>query len=230
MTASRKKQERIFRGIPVSPGVCRGKVLVLLDPKDDKVPHYSVSEEDFENELKRLDRGLAETRKEILEVQRQVAQTLGVKDASIFDAHLLVLEDPTLIEEVTRRIQQEGINAESAFHQFAEKYANTLSASDDEYLRERAGDMRDVSSRILSNLLGKKICNALSQLPEPCIVISRDITPSQTATIDRKHVLGFGTDAGSRTSHTAIMARSLGMPAVVGLNNISHELRTSQEV
>ncbi len=230
MPSSRKKAERIFRGIPVSAGVCRGKILVLVDPKDDAVPQYSVAEEDLDKELKRLDQGLADTRKEIAEVQQQVTQTLGVKDASIFDAHLLVLEDPTLIEEVTRRIQNQKINAEAAFHQFAEKYASTLAASEDEYLRERAADMRDVSSRILNNLTGRHQPSFLSDLKDPCIVISRDLSPSQTAMLDKRKVIGFATDAGSRTSHTAIMARSLRIPAVVGLRSISHELLNGQDV
>lgn len=214
----------------MSAGVCRGTVRVLVNPKDDAVPRYVVADEDVEKELKRLDQGLAETRKEIVEVQRQVASTLGVKDASIFDAHLLVLEDPTLIEEVTRRIQQGKINAESAFHEFAEKYASTLSASEDEYLRERAGDMRDVSSRILANLMGKRGSCSLSDISEPCILVSRDLTPSQTAMMDKRMVLGFVTDVGSRTSHTAILARSLRIAAVVGLSTITQELRNGQEV
>ncbi len=222
--------ERIFRGIPVSAGVCRGKVYVLVDPKDDGIPHYTVADEDLEKELQRLDRGLRETRSEILQVQQQVAETLGIKDASIFDAHLLVLEDPTLIEEVTLRIQREKINAESAFHQFSEKYATTLSNSKDEYLRERAADMRDVSSRILANLTGRHRLSPLADLPEPCVLVSHDLTPSQTALMDKTKVLGFITDAGSRTSHTAIMARSMRIPAVVGLGNISKELRDGQEL
>ncbi|HAM72096.1 MAG TPA: phosphoenolpyruvate--protein phosphotransferase, partial [Verrucomicrobiales bacterium] len=230
MPSSRKKAERVFRGIPVSAGVCRGKIVVLMDPRDEEIPQYNVAEEELDKELSRLDQGLADTRKEILEVQRQVADTLGVKDASIFDAHLLVLEDPTLIEEVTRRIQQQKINAEAAFHQFAEKYASTLSASEDEYLRERAADMRDVSSRILNNLLGRRQPSVLGNLTDPCIIISHDLTPSQTALLDKKKVLGFATDAGSRTSHTAIMARSLRIPAVVGLQSLSRELRNGQDI
>ncbi len=201
-----------------------------MDPRDEEIPQYNVAEEELDKELSRLDQGLADTRKEILEVQRQVADTLGVKDASIFDAHLLVLEDPTLIEEVTRRIQQQKINAEAAFHQFAEKYASTLSASEDEYLRERAADMRDVSSRILNNLLGRRQPSVLGNLTDPCIIISHDLTPSQTALLDKKKVLGFATDAGSRTSHTAIMARSLRIPAVVGLQSLSRELRNGQDI
>lgn len=202
----------------------------MLNPKEDTVPHYTIADEELDNEVKRLEQGLGDTRREIMEVQRQVAETLGVKDASIFDAHLLVLEDPTLIEEVTRRIQQQKMNAEAAFQQFAEKYANTLSESEDEYLRERAADMRDVSSRILNNLLGRRQPAFLDALTEPCIIISHDLTPSQTAMLDKRKVLGFATDAGSRTSHTAIMARSHRIPAVVGLQTISQELRNGQEI
>lgn len=216
--------ERIFRGIPVSPGVCRGKVLVLGKPHGDGIVRRPVPEAEIPAELKRFEHALVETRQQILEVQRQVSEGLGAHDASIFDAHLLVLEDPTLIEEVTRLICKEKVTAEYAFQQVAEKYAKTLSSIDDEYLRERATDMRDVTTRMLDNLIGRSTNFDLGKLKEPCILISYDLTPSQTAQINRKLVLGFATDIGSRTSHTAIMARSLRIPAVVGLQSATHDL------
>jgi phosphotransferase system enzyme I (PtsI) len=221
------KGEKIFRGIPVSNGVCRGKILVLGKPQHtisrQAVPDTRVSEE-----VTRLERALVQTRQEILEVQRRVSKAMGAKEGSIFDAHLLVLEDRTLIDEVVRMINEEKVNAEFAFHTVAERYATTLAAIEDDYLRERAGDMRDVTTRVLNNLLGKQDEVNLRQLPEPCIIISHDLTPSNTAQMDRAKVLGFATDIGSRTSHTAIMARSLRIPAVVGLKTASEQLQNGQ--
>jgi phosphoenolpyruvate-protein phosphotransferase (PTS system enzyme I) len=224
MPDAAKAGERIFRGIPVSPGVCRGKILVLGKPQREAIARRVVSEADVPRELKRFEQALVETRQQILEVQRQVTEGLGAQDGSIFDAHLLVLEDPTLIEEVTRLIEQEHICAEHAFQKVADKYARTLSAIDDDYLRERAADMRDVAARMLDNLLGHSDTFDLRQVTDPCIIISYDLTPSQTAQINKKMVIGFATDIGSRTSHTAIMARSLRIPAVVGLHSASQDV------
>jgi phosphoenolpyruvate-protein phosphotransferase (PTS system enzyme I) len=127
-----------------------------------------------------------------------------------------------------RTINEEKVNAEYAFHTVAERYAATLAAIEDDYLRERAGDMRDVTTRVLNNLLGKQDEINLRQLSEPCIIISHDLTPSNTAQMDRAKVVGFATDIGSKTSHTAIMARSMRIPAVVGLKTASEELQTGQ--
>jgi len=221
------KGEKVFRGIPVSNGVCRAKILVLGKPQHT-IRRQSIPDAQLHEEVTRLERALVKTRHEILEVQNRVSTAMGAKEGSIFDAHLLVLEDRTLIDEVVRTINEEKVNAEFAFHTVAERYASTLAAIEDDYLRERAGDMRDVTTRVLNNLLGKEDEVNLRQLDEPCIIISHDLTPSHTAQMDRNKVLGFGTDIGSRTSHTAIMARSLRIPAVVGLKSASQELQTGQ--
>jgi phosphotransferase system enzyme I (PtsI) len=215
--------EKILRGIPVSAGVCRGKILVL-----DK-PHHTADKRDLPEaeipaELNRLQQALVKTREQLQEVQRQLTQSLGPGQASIFDAHLLVLEDPSVIDEVVRVIQEEKVNAEHAFHRVTDRYIGALAKVEDEYLRERATDMRDVSGRVMNNLLGRNDHLDLAHLSEPCIIIAHDLTPSKTAQLDRKNVLGFATDSGSRTSHTAIMARSLRIPAVVGLKNASEVL------
>ena len=220
----------MLRGIAVSPGVCRGKIVVLDSPLDRSISKKALPEEELPGQVNRLEEALGTTRRQILEVQRQVSDNLGVQDATIFDAHLLVLEDPTLIEEVTRRIFQQKVSAEYAFHQFAEKYASTLSRSQDEYLRERAADMRDVTARILDNLLGRDEGSDLPKLSEPSIIISHDLSPSRTATLDKSMVLGFATDVGSKTSHTAILARSLRIPAVVGLKDATIEFGTGDDV
>jgi len=221
------KGERVLRGIPVSAGVCRGKILVLDKPRKG-VERRDLSENEISGELNRLQQSLVRTREQLQEVQRKVAQNLGAEHATIFDAHLMVLEDPALIDEVVRVIQRDKINAEFAFHSITERYADALAKVEDEYLRERTSDMRDVSSRVLNNLAGHADVVDLGHLGEPCIIIAHDLTPSKTALLDRKNVLGFATDIGSKTSHTAIMARSLRIPAIVGLKNASEELTNGE--
>lgn len=220
--------ERVLKGIPVSAGVCHGKVF-LLRKTEFAIPETPVPDTDVPHQVHRFEQALVATRQEILEVQKKVSNALGAKDASIFEAHLLVLEDPTLIESVTNLIQQKKIAAESAFHQFAEKYTATLAAIDDDYLRERAADMRDVTARVMSNLLGHPQ-QELRNLTEPCIVVAEDIPPSMVATLDKTKVIGFATDVGSKTSHTAIMARSLQIPAVVGLQDASGKVENGAHV
>ena len=197
---------------------------MLGGPQSETVIRRQIEESEIPAELKRFEQALVATRQQVLEVQRQVTEGLGAQDAAIFDAHLMVLEDPVLIEEVSKLVKQNKVSAECAFQQIAEKYARTLNAIDDEYLRERASDLRDVSARMLDNLAGRSANLDLARLTEPCIIISYDLTPSQTAQMNRKMVLGFATDIGSRTSHTAIMARSMRIPAVVGLKQASREL------
>ena len=222
-----QKGEKIYRGIPVSIGVCRGKI-VVLGRSHTAIPKRDVTEDELPEEINRLERALIQTRQQILDVQRKVSAGMGADEGGIFDAHLLVLEDRTLLDEVMRSIHVNKVNAEYAFHVVAEKYASTLAAIEDDYLRERATDMRDVTSRIMDNLLGRQQEVNLKQLKEPCIVISYDLSPSITAQLDRKIVLGFATDIGGKTSHTAIMARSMRIPAVVGLKSASNELQTGQ--
>ncbi len=221
--------EKTFRGIPVSAGVCRGKIVVLDRARPDIVQRQ-LTDEDLPREIKRLEAALVQTRTQITEIQRKVMAAMGAQEGSIFDAHLLALEDRTLLDEVIRMIQEQRVNAEHAFHTIAERYAASLAAVEDDYLRERAADMRDVAGRVLNNLLGLEPEAELRYLNEPCIIISHDLTPCNTAQLDRRMVLGFATDVGSKTSHTAIMARSMRIPAVVGLKDASRQLATGQSV
>ena len=222
-----RRGEKSFRGIPVSAGVCRGKILVLGRNRP-AVAKLALDGATLAEEINRLEKALVQTRQQILGVQRQVSEGMGAQEGSIFDAHLLVLEDRTLIDEVMRVIQEQKVNAEHAFHTVAERYATTLAAIEDDYLRERATDMRDVTTRVLNNLMGLDQEADLRTLKEPCIIISHDLSPSNTAQLDKRKVLGFATDVGSRTSHTAIMARSLRIPAVVGLKDISVHVENGQ--
>jgi phosphoenolpyruvate-protein phosphotransferase (PTS system enzyme I) len=219
--------EKIIRGIPVSAGVCRGKILVI-DRTRHSIDRRELPEAEIPEELNRFQHALVQTRAQVQEVQRQLTEGLGASHATIFDAHLLVLEDPSVIDEVVRVIQQDRVNAEFAFHTITDRYIAALAKVEDEYLRERATDMRDVAGRVMNNLLGINENLDLAHLSEPCLIIAHDLTPSKTAQLDRKNVLGFATDIGSRTSHTAIMARSLRIPAVVGLKNASEVLETGE--
>ncbi len=221
--------EMIFRGIAVSSGVCVGKVL-LLGQTRIQVTRQEIPEAELPRQLERLEQGLLATRQQLSEIQLQVTQAMGAKDASIFDAHLLVLDDPTLLEGVTRMISDEKVTAEWAFHTVAERFARTLEALPDDYLRERVADLRDVAMRVVNNILGHHDTVDLANLKEPCVIIAHDLSPSITARLDKKMVLGFGTDVGGKTSHTAIMARSLRIPAVVGLQHASHQLEAGQTV
>ena len=227
MPEASREGEKIFRGIPVSAGVCRGKILLVGKTKRP-ILRRALKEGQCAEEVTRLEKALVETRHQLQDVQRKVSEAMGAKEGSIFDAHLLVLEDRTLIDEVIRAIQEGKVNSEFAFHSVAERYAATLAAIEDDYLRERATDMRDVTARVLGNLLGEEVEVDLRNLKEPCIMISHDLTPSNTAQLDKRNVLGFATEVGSKTSHTAIMARSLRIPAVVGLNEISSKLENGQ--
>ena len=222
------KKEIQFRGIGVSPGISRGTIHIVRDDLDDVV-RYRIEKPQIQNEIARFESALVQTRMQILEMQQEIAEAIGAKDAAIFDAHLLVVEDRTLIDEVLRKLETDLCNVEWVFQEVANKYAHTLSQIDDPYLRERAGDIEDVTHRIVRNLQGKAP-KALRGMTEPHILVAHNLTPSDTAAMTRQQVLGIATDLGSRTSHAAILARSLGIPAVVGLHNITEKLETGQEV
>ena len=229
MPTKRKTGEKMLRGIPVSKGVSRSRVVVLDRTRIDPAK-WGILESDPAGEEDRLQASLVQTRRQILAVQERLREALGAKDAQIFDAHLLVLEDPMLIEQTTRLIREDLVTAEFAFHEASEKYAKVLGKVDDSYLSERAADIRDVAQRVLANLMGQALCTGLADLTEPCVVVAHDLTPSDTAMMDPAMVLGFATEVGSRTSHTAILARSLRIPAVLGLGEAISELHTGESV
>ena len=229
MPTKRKNGEKMLRGIPVSQGVIRSRAVVLDRTRIDPAK-WGILESDPAGEEDRLQASLVETRRQILAVQERLREAMGVKEAQIFDAHLLVLEDPMLIEEATRFIREDLVTAEFAFHEASEKYAEALGKVDDAYLSERAADIRDVAQRVLADLMGQAPCTGLTDLTEPCVVVAHDLTPSDTAMMDPAMVLGFVTEVGSRTSHTAILARSMRIPAVLGLGEAIGELHTGEPV
>src|ERR1700737_84479 len=228
MSGDKAREEIRFHGAGVSPGIAQGAIHVVRDDLD-AVARYRIEPAQIANEIGRFEAALIQTRTQILEMQQKIAESIGAKDAGIFDAHLLVVEDRTLIDEVLRKLEADLCNVEWVFQEVATNYAETLSKIDDPYLRERALDIEDVTRRVVRNLQGKAPKTFLA-LTEPHILVAHNLTPSDTATMNRERVLGIATDLGSRTSHTAIMARSLNIPAVVGLHDATEKLETGQHV
>jgi phosphotransferase system enzyme I (PtsI) len=228
MSSDDTKPETRFQGVGVSPGISRGTTHVVGE-ESDEVARHRIQASDIPHEIGRFETALIQTRAQILEMQERIAESIGAKDAGIFDAHLLVVEDRTLIDEVLRKLEADLCNVEFVFQEVATHYADTLSKIDDPYLRERALDIQDVTKRVVRNLQEKAPKSFLA-LAEPHVLVAHNITPSDTATMNRNYVLGLATDLGSRTSHTAIMARSLGIPAVVGLHDATDKLETGQQV
>jgi phosphotransferase system enzyme I (PtsI) len=219
------KGEKVFRGIPVSAGVCRGKVVVLQDSHHAIVKRV-LADDAIAPEIKRFEQALVQTRQQITDIQHRVATTMSSSEADIFEAHLMMIEDRVLIDEVFKIIREQKTNADFAFQTAAGRYIAALEKVEDEYLRERAADLRDLSGRVLNNLLDVKDQFDLRHLAEPCILVAHDLSPSVTAQIDKKFVLGFVTAIGGKTSHTAILAHSLDIPAVVGVTDINEELKS----
>lgn len=228
MSGHSAQKEIRFEGAGVSPGIARANVYVVRD-ESDEVVRYRIASSQVSDEISRFESALIQTRMQILEMQQRIAESIGAKDAAIFDAHLLVVEDRTLIDEVLRKLETDLCNVEAVFQEVATRYAETLNKIDDPYLRERALDIQDVTKRVVRNLQGKAPKVFLS-LTAPHILVAHNLTPSDTASINRSHVLGVATDLGSRTSHAAILARSLNIPAIVGLHDITAKLETGQDV
>ncbi|OCL25685.1 phosphoenolpyruvate--protein phosphotransferase [Orenia metallireducens] len=203
-------------GTAASPGIAIGKVLIL---EEENLDYQKKTVEDVEGEKARLHDALERSKEQLQAIKDKVEREMGNDKAEIFQAHLLVLADPELISAVENKIANEKINAEAALDATVEQFATLFANMDNDYMKERASDIRDVGSRILKNLLGIDSVN-LAQLDEEVILIADDLTPSDTAQVNKDKVLGFATKIGGRTSHTAIMARSLELPAVVGVSEI----------
>ena len=222
------KSEIALKGIGVSPGIAVFKSQ-LLTPHTDKAIQRSISTDEIPIEITRFEDALIATHDQIKHIQKQVSEVLGDEHASIFDAHILVVDDRTFIEDVIRTIQKDLINVEPVLQSVANRYADMLSKVEDSYLSERAADIRDVTKRILANLAGETL-DQMKQIKRSCIVVAHDLSPSDTASIDKAMVKAFVTDLGSSTSHTAIMAKALEVPAVVGLHNITAVVNSGDPV
>src|SRR3954453_23201722 len=187
MSDDKTRKEIRFQGAGVSPGVAHGVIHVVRDDLDD-VARYRIAPSQIPDEIGRFEAALIQTRMQILEMQQRIAESIGTKDAAIFDAHLLVVEDRTLIDEVLRKLETDLCNVEWVFQEVATHYAETLNKIDDPYLRERALDIQDVTKRVIRNLEGKAPKTFLA-LSESHILVAHNLTPSDTASMSRENVL-----------------------------------------
>ena len=217
-----------LKGIPASPGVSIGRAF-LLDSEEIAIPKQPIPASNIPQEIARFEEALTQTRREILEIQDKISQELGIEHAEIFNAHLMFLEDRVFIEEVIGRLKNEQVSLEHLFAEVLRKYVKVFSRVEDEYMRERASDVEDVGRRVLRSLTGLKR-RSLAELTQPVVVVAYDLSPSDTATMHRQHVIGFVTNIGGRTSHTAIMAKSLEIPAVVGLEVATERIHPDELV
>ena len=222
-TDKRDKTETLVQGISASQGFAYGQAFLYIQ-SDVVVPAYRVEPDKRMEEIARFDHAILITRQQIQKIMSEVDKNLGPEEARIFDAHLLVLEDQALISETIREFESSGMNVETCFNKISQRYIKAFSEIDDEYLRERSGDIRDVAQRVLQNLLGHSSQN-LSQLVEKRVVVANDISPSDAAGIDSSQALGIVTDSGSKTSHAVIVARSMKVPAVVGVRDLTKQVQ-----
>ncbi|MGY4677582.1 phosphoenolpyruvate-protein phosphotransferase PtsI [Pasteurella sp. P03HT] len=214
----------MISGIPASPGIVFGKALVL---KEEKIvlDLQKITEAQIEMETARFYQGRKAAIEQLNAIRERALKSLGEEKAAIFEGHLMILEDEELEEEILDYLRTNKVNAGVAASKIIDQQVSMLSEIDDEYLRERAGDIRDIGNRLIKNILGMKIVD-LGDIHEEAILVAYDLTPSETAQLNLDKVLGFITDIGGRTSHTSIMARSLELPAIVGTNNVTERVRT----
>ncbi len=217
-------EEIILKGIPAAPGIALGRTFIL-DRQEFIVPPRAIMETEIPIEIARFEEALIKTREEIADIKKKIVVELGETHAKLFDAHLLFLEDQAVVEEVIKRVKKDKLSVEYVFSEVIKRYAKIFSNLEDEYLRERVSDVNDVGRRILKNLMDENKFHELENLTEELIIVSHDLSPSDTALMHKKNIIAFATDIGGRTSHTAIMAKSLGVPAVLGLKDATLKIR-----
>ncbi|CNH54609.1 phosphoenolpyruvate-protein phosphotransferase [Yersinia intermedia] len=213
----------MISGILVSPGIAFGKALLL---KEDEIVinRKKISADQVEQEVERFKAGRAKASEQLEAIKTKAEASLGEEKAAIFEGHIMLLEDEELEQEIIALIKDEHASADAAAYSVIEGQAKALEELDDEYLKERAADVRDIGKRLLKNILGLTIVD-LSAIQEEVILVATDLTPSETAQLNLDKVLGFITDLGGRTSHTSIMARSLELPAIVGTSDVTKQVQ-----
>ncbi|MDQ7052999.1 MAG: phosphoenolpyruvate--protein phosphotransferase [candidate division KSB1 bacterium] len=222
------KSGYFFKGIPVSPGVAIGKAFVLSG-ETVKIEIEQVPAKDVDKEIRRFEDALEKTREELKAATSTTRSRIGSENAKIFEMHNLVLDDPVLKQETIQKIRDEKLSAEYAFYTVMQKYQDQLASVKDEYFQMRSADLRDVKRRVIRNIQGDRT-DFLQKLEGAAIIIARDLTPSDTVALDRHKILGFATDMGGKTSHSAIMARSFRVPAVVGLRHLTKYVKNNDRI
>lgn len=218
---------KMLKGIAASDGIAAAKAYMLVQPD---LSFTETSIDDPEAEVKRLDDALAASKKELELIKAKATENLGPEEAEVFEAHLTILADPELIGQIKDKINSDKINAEAALKSVTDMFISMFeSMTDNAYMQERAGDIRDVTKRVMSHLLGVTLPNP-ALINEEVVIVAHDLTPSDTAQLDRNFVKGFITDIGGRTSHSAIMSRTLEIAAVVGSGNATSEVKDGDMV
>lgn len=215
-----------IKGIAASDGVAIARAYLLVEP-DLSFDNNKVS--DVNAEVEKFQNAINTSKIELTKIRNNAEQNLGADKAAIFDAHLLVLDDPELIQPIEEKINNEQVNAPTALTEVTDQFITIFDSMDNEYMKERAADIRDVRKRVLANLLGVELPNP-SMIDESVVIIGNDLTPSDTAQLNKEFVQGFVTNIGGRTSHSAIMSRSLEIPAVVGSKTITDEVNQGDMV
>ena len=219
----------IIKGIIASPGVAIGKAFVMVKNEVVIDEIATASQQEIDAEVEKFRKALQDTEEQLNEIVEITEKRLSSKEADVFRAHLMMLADPMLEESVMDKIQNQNMKASKAVHEATAEISSMLAGLDDEYMRERAADVKDVGSRILDNVLGN-VRVSLDNLNEEVVVFANDLTPSDTATMDMNYVKGFATDMGGRTSHTSIIARIMGIPAIVGTGDITTKVKQGDMV
>ena len=218
---------KVLKGIAASDGIAAAKAYMLVQPD---LSFTETSIDDPEAEVKRLDDALAASKKELELIKAKATENLGPEEAEVFEAHLTILADPELIGQIKDKINSDKVNAEAALKSVTDMFISMFeSMTDNAYMQERAGDIRDVTKRVMSHLLGVTLPNP-ALINEEVVIVAHDLTPSDTAQLDRNFVKGFITDIGGRTSHSAIMSRTLEIAAVVGSGNATSEVKDGDMV
>ncbi|HAT24086.1 MAG: phosphoenolpyruvate-protein phosphotransferase PtsI [Pantoea sp.] len=213
----------MISGILASPGIAFGKALLLIED-EIVINRKKISDDQVDQEVKRFLDGRAQAAQQLEAIRVKAGETFGEEKAAIFEGHIMLLEDEELEQEIIDLIKKDHASADAAAYSVIDGQAKALEELDDEYLKERAADVRDIGKRLLQNILGLHIVD-LSAIQDESILVAKDLTPSETAQLNLKKVLGFITDLGGRTSHTSIMARSLELPAIVGTGNVTATIK-----
>ena len=213
----------MISGILASPGIAIGKAL-LLQEDEIVLNKNTISDDQIEAEVARFFEARNKSSAQLETIKQKALETFGEEKEAIFEGHIMLLEDEELEDEILTLIKKDKMSADHAIHSVIEEQASALESLDDEYLKERATDIRDIGNRFVKNALGINIVS-LSDIDEEVILVAYDLTPSETAQINLDYVLGFACDIGGRTSHTSIMARSLELPAIVGTNDITKKVQ-----
>jgi phosphotransferase system enzyme I (PtsI) len=217
----------LFRGIPVSEGIGIGKAWILESPWDE-IPSYILEENQIEDELERYDQAIHEVNEQLEDCQLRVLREIGDEEAKIFQAHLSILKDPFFLEEIPKSIKNLQRNVEFALKQELDRLKTIFSSMKNEYFKQRIDDIQDVATRVLRVLQQSDTFKI--EFSQPTVVIAHNLTPSDTARIDQKSVVGFATELGGQTSHVSILARSMGLPAVVGVEHVLRLAKNGQKV